>query len=51
MPSFALTSSVFFTNVPVDEAVQFIRNKLHNKDKLAEWSTLEDEAMVEMQEV
>jgi hypothetical protein len=30
-----------FTNVPVDKALQVIRNKLHNDDSLAEWSIVQ----------
>jgi hypothetical protein len=29
-----------FTNVPADEALQVLSNKLHNDDILAEWSAL-----------
>jgi hypothetical protein len=37
-----------FTNVPVDEALQLIRNKLHNDVTLAERSVLQVEAIVEL---
>jgi hypothetical protein len=37
-----------FTNVPVDEALQVIRNKLHNDDTLAEHSVLQVEAIMEL---
>jgi hypothetical protein len=40
-----------FTNVPVDEALQVIRNKLHNDNTLAEWSVLQVEAILELLEV
>jgi hypothetical protein len=40
-----------FTNVPVDKALQVIRNKLHNDDKLAEWPVLQVEAIMELLEV
>jgi hypothetical protein len=40
-----------FTNVPVDETLQIIENKLHNDDKLAEPSILQLEAIMEMLEV
>jgi hypothetical protein len=39
-----------FTNVPVDKALQVIRNKLHN-NTLAEWSVLQVEAIMELLEV
>jgi hypothetical protein len=37
---------IIFTNVPVDEALQVIRNKLHNDDTLAERSVLQVEAIM-----
>jgi hypothetical protein len=40
-----------FTNVPVNEALQVIRNKLHNDDILAERSVLLVEAIMELLEV
>jgi hypothetical protein len=40
-----------FTNVPVEEALQVIRNKLHNVDKLAERSVLQIEAIIELLQV
>jgi hypothetical protein len=40
-----------FTNVPVYEALQIIRNKLHNNDTLAEQSVLQVEAITELLEV
>jgi hypothetical protein len=40
-----------FTNVPVDEALQVIRNKLYNDDTLAELSVLQVEAIMELLEV
>jgi hypothetical protein len=40
-----------FTNVPVDQALQVISNKLHNNDTLAEWSSLQAEAIMELLEV
>jgi hypothetical protein len=40
-----------FTNVPVDEALQVISNKLHNDDTLAERSALQAEAIMELLEV
>jgi hypothetical protein len=40
-----------FTNVPVDEALQVIRNKLQNDHALTERSSLEVEAIMELLEV
>jgi hypothetical protein len=40
-----------FTNMPVDEALQVIRNKLHNDNTLAERSVLQVEAIMELLEV
>jgi hypothetical protein len=40
-----------FTDVPVDEALQVIRNNLHNGDTLTERSVLEVEAIMELVEV
>jgi hypothetical protein len=40
-----------FTHVPVDEALQVIRNKLHNDDTLAGRSALQVEAIMELLEV
>jgi hypothetical protein len=40
-----------FTNVPVNEALQVIRNKLHKGDTLAERSVLQVEAIMELLEV
>jgi hypothetical protein len=40
-----------FSNVPVDEALQVIRNKLHNNDTLAERSVLQVEAIMKLLEV
>jgi hypothetical protein len=40
-----------FTNVPVDKALQVIRNKLHNDHILTERSSLEVEAIMELLEV
>jgi hypothetical protein len=40
-----------FTNVPVSEALQVIKNKLHNDATLAEQSVLQVEAIVELLEV
>jgi hypothetical protein len=40
-----------FSNVPVDEALQVITNKLHNNDTLAERSVLQGEAIMEVLEV
>jgi hypothetical protein len=42
---------VFSTNIPFSEALQVIRNKLHNEDTLVEWSILQVEAIVELLEV
>ncbi|PNF31848.1 hypothetical protein B7P43_G08911 [Cryptotermes secundus] len=39
-----------FTNVPVDEALQVIRNKLHNDDTLVERSALKVEDIMELLE-
>jgi hypothetical protein len=39
------------TNVPVDEALQVIRNKLHNNDTLVERSVLQVKAIVDLLEV
>jgi hypothetical protein len=39
------------TNVPVDEALQVIRNKLHNENTVAERSVLQAEAIMELLEV
>jgi hypothetical protein len=47
--SFDLVS--LFTNVPVDEALQLIGNKLHNDDTLEERSVLQVEAIMELPEV
>jgi hypothetical protein len=41
----------FFTNALVDEALQVIRNKLHNDDALAEPSVLQVEAIMKLLEV
>jgi hypothetical protein len=48
-----LTSDVvsLFANVSNDEALQVIRNKLHNDDTLAERSPLQVEAIMELLEV
>jgi hypothetical protein len=43
--------SLVFTNVPVGKALQVIRNKLHNKDTLAEGPVLQVEAIMELLEV
>jgi hypothetical protein len=40
-----------FTNVQVDEALEVIRNKLHNDDTLAEQSLLQVEVFMELLEV
>jgi hypothetical protein len=40
-----------FANVPVDEALQVIGNKLHINDTLAERSALQAEAIMELLEV
>jgi hypothetical protein len=40
-----------FTNAPVDEALQVIRNKLHYDDTLAERSVLQVEAIKKLLEV
>jgi hypothetical protein len=40
-----------FTYIPVDEALQVIRNKLHNNVSLAEWSALQVEDITELLEV
>jgi hypothetical protein len=40
-----------FTNVPVDEALQVIRDKIHNDNTLAERSVLQVEAIMELLEV
>jgi hypothetical protein len=40
-----------FTNVPVDEALQVIRNKLHNNNTLAERSVLQVGSIMELLEV
>jgi hypothetical protein len=40
-----------FTNVPIEEALQVIRNKLHNDNTLAEQSVLQVEAIMEPLEV
>jgi hypothetical protein len=40
-----------FTNVPVDEALRVIRNKLHNDDTLMERSVLQVEAIMELLQV
>jgi hypothetical protein len=40
-----------FTNVPVDEALRVIRNKLHSDDTLVERSALQVEAIMELLEV
>jgi hypothetical protein len=39
------------TNVPVDEALQVIRNMLHNDNTLVEWTTLQVKAIMELVEV
>jgi hypothetical protein len=39
-----------FTDVPVGEAVQVVRNKLHNDDTLAEQSLLHVAAIMEILE-
>jgi hypothetical protein len=40
-----------FTNVPVNEALQVIRNKIHNSATLAEQSVLQVQAIMELLEV
>jgi hypothetical protein len=40
-----------FTNVPVNEALQVISNKLHNDDTLAERSALQAKAIMDLLEV
>jgi hypothetical protein len=40
-----------FTNVPADEALQFIRNKLPNDNTLVERSVLQVEAIMDLLEV
>jgi hypothetical protein len=40
-----------FTNAPVDEALEVIRDKLTNDDTLVERSALRDEAIMELLEV
>jgi hypothetical protein len=40
-----------FTNIPVDETLQVIRNKLHNDDTLVERSVLPVKAIMELLEV
>jgi hypothetical protein len=40
-----------FTNVPLDEALQAIRNKLANDNTLAERSILKEEAIMELLDV
>jgi hypothetical protein len=40
-----------FTNVPIDETLQIIENKLRNDDTLAEQSILQVEALVELVEI
>jgi hypothetical protein len=40
-----------FTDVPVDKALQVIRNKLHNDNTLAERPVLQVEAILELLEV
>jgi hypothetical protein len=40
-----------FTNVPVDKALQVIRNKLHNDDTLVERSVFQVKAIMELLEV
>jgi hypothetical protein len=40
-----------FTDIPIDEALQVIRNKLHNDDTLAELPVLQVEATMELLEV
>jgi hypothetical protein len=40
-----------FTNVPVNEDLQVIRNKLHNNDTLAEPSVLQVEPIVDLLDV
>jgi hypothetical protein len=37
-----------FTKIPIDEALQVIRNKLHNDDMLVERSVLQVEAFIEL---
>jgi hypothetical protein len=39
------------SNVPVDKALQVIKNKLHNDNTWAEISTLQFEAIMELLEV
>jgi hypothetical protein len=41
----------FSANVPVHEALQVIRNKVHNDDKLMEQSVLQVEDIMELLEV
>jgi hypothetical protein len=40
-----------FTNVPVDETLQVISNKLHNIYTLVRWSVLQPEAIMELLEI
>jgi hypothetical protein len=40
-----------FTTVPVDKALQVIRNKLHNDDTVVEWSVLQVGAIMELLKV
>jgi hypothetical protein len=40
-----------YTNVPADEVLQFIYNKLHNNDTLAERSALQAKAITDLYEV
>jgi hypothetical protein len=47
--SFGVVS--LFSNVPVDEVLQVISNKLHNDDTLVELSVLQAEAIMELLEV
>jgi hypothetical protein len=49
-PSLALMTLVF-SNAPVDEVLQVIRNKFHNDNTLADRSVLQAEAIMELLEV
>jgi hypothetical protein len=41
----------FFTNLPIEEALQVVRNKLHNDNTLAEQSVLQVKTIMELLEV
>jgi hypothetical protein len=51
IPLLALMLLSLFTNVPVHEVIQVIRNKLCNDDTLAELSVLQAKAIMELLEI